>query len=108
MKKLSLTLIALLSINVAAAGIRDRMARLQIGMSSRKATHLLGRPDSVRQEGEFTIWGYSHRIIDRWSWDRADFYVVLKNDFVTEYGTGEIRQDTSHQSAAIVTVPFPH
>jgi len=31
-------------------------------------------------------------LISGWSWDRADYFAILKGDKVTEYGSGEVRE----------------
>jgi hypothetical protein len=52
----------------------------------------LGRPDGFRTQGEYTVLKYTNRLISGWSWDRADYFVILKDDKGTEYGSGEVRE----------------
>ncbi len=78
----------------AAAGCTtgEKVARLQPGMSQANVVRALGRPDGFRTEGNYTILKYTNRLISGWSWDTADYHVILKGDRVTEYGSGEVRQ----------------
>jgi len=70
----------------------EKVARIYPGMSQEDVVGTLGRPDGFRTKGDYTILKYTNRLISGWSWDRADYFVVLKNDKVTEYGSGEVRE----------------
>ena len=69
-----------------------KVTRLSPGMSQADVVGTLGRPDGFRTEGDYTILKYTNRLISSWSWDRADYFVILKDDQVTEYGSGEVRE----------------
>ena len=68
------------------------MTRLSPGMSQADVFGTLGRPDGFRTEGDYTILKYTNKLISGWSWDRADYFIILKDDQVTEYGSGEVRE----------------
>lgn len=80
----------LIAITGCATG--EKVARLSPGMSQTDVVGTLGRPDGFRTEGDYTIMKYTNRLISGWSWDRADYFVILKDDKVTEYGSGEVRE----------------
>lgn len=78
---------------VSGCAARDRMKRLSPGMSLAEVVRTLGRPDGFKtEEGGFTNLSWTNKLISGWSWDTADYYVILKDDQVTEYGAGEVRQ----------------
>ena len=52
----------------------------------------LGKSDGFKVRGEFTIYNYNHKLISEWAWDRADYHIIFKDNKVTEYGMGEVRQ----------------
>jgi len=70
----------------------ERITRLSPGMSQTDVVGTLGKPDGFRTEGDYTILKYTNKLISGWSWDRADYFVILKDDKVTEYGSGEVRE----------------
>ena len=82
---------AMLSI-IAGCVTGDRMKRLTPGMSQNEVVKTLGRPDGFKAEGSYTILKWTNKLISGWSWDTADYFVILKDDQVTEFGAGEVRQ----------------
>ncbi|MBW2741585.1 MAG: hypothetical protein JRE64_22700 [Deltaproteobacteria bacterium] len=82
--------IVLITITGCATG--EMVSRLSPGVSQADVIGTLGRPDGFRTEGDYTILKYTNRLISGWSWDRADYFVILKDDHVTEYGSGEVRE----------------
>ena len=82
--------ISLFSINGCATG--EKVSTLAPGVSQSDVISNIGRPDGFRTEGEYVILKYTNRLISGWSWDRADYYVILKKDKVVEYGSGEVRE----------------
>jgi hypothetical protein len=50
-----------------------------------------GFTEGFKVSGDFTVLTYKNRLISGWSYDRADFHVILKNDSVVETGSGEVR-----------------
>jgi hypothetical protein len=68
-----------------------KMSRLHPGMTKAEVVSVLGKPDGYKQIAGHEIYRYSNRLSSGWSWDRADYNVVFKNDRVVEYGAGEVR-----------------
>jgi len=62
-------------------------------MTKQQVVAALGRPDGVRTSGNYEALEYANRLISGWSWDRADYYVILKDGVVTSYGPGQVRQE---------------
>lgn len=67
-------------------------ADLEVGMSRSQVIDLLGKPDGVRNSDNSEVLQYTNRLISGWSYDRADYFVILRESAVVEYGTGEVRQ----------------
>ena len=47
--------------------------------------------DGYKQIAGHEVYRYSNRLSSGWSWDRADYNVVFKNEPVVEYGAGQVR-----------------
>ena len=72
----------------------DKFHRLQIGMVEDRATNIMGEPDWVENRGEYVVLRYEDRLLENYpSYARADFYVIVKNGFVVDLGTKEIRPE---------------
>jgi hypothetical protein len=72
----------------------DRVLRLKKGMSEYRATKIMGEPDWVEKRGEYVVLRYEDRRVEYYpSYAKADYYVVVKNGFVVDYGMGEIRSE---------------
>lgn len=69
----------------------ELMSSLRPGMTKEEVTRVLGNPDGFQSRGEYESLKYSHRLVTGWAWDRADYFVILKDNRVVEYGTGEVR-----------------
>lgn len=89
MKKLFPFVLLLLFLVGCATG--ELMSRVRPGMSKDDVTNILGNPDGYQNRGEYEAFKYLNRLISGWSWDRADYYVILKDSKVVEYGPGEVR-----------------
>lgn len=63
------------------------------GMSKDEVIATLGSPDGFKKAGESEALIYTNRLISGWSWDRTDYTVIINNGVVTEYGTGQVRQN---------------
>ncbi|VXC89801.1 conserved hypothetical protein [Burkholderia sp. 8Y] len=79
------------------------MGEVNEGMSKGEVISILGKPDGFQRSGEYEALRYTDRLISGWSWNRADYTVVLKNDHVSEYGPGQVRQE---RPGVLVLVPI--
>ena len=70
-----------------------KISKLQKGMLEDRATSIMGKPDRVEKRGEYAVLRYKDRlkIAVGSPPDRADYYVIVKNGLVVDYGMGEIR-----------------
>lgn len=70
----------------------ERMQSVREGMSKDEVISTLGNPDGFQRAGDYEALRYTNRLISGWSWDRADYNVILKAGRVVEYGPGQVRQ----------------
>ena len=89
MKKYATVLAILFILTSCATG--ELMSRLRPGMPKQEVIQTLGNPDGYQARGEYEALKYSHRLVTGWAWDRADYFVILKDGKTVEYGTGEVR-----------------
>lgn len=72
----------------------DRVLRLKKGMSEYRATKIMGKPDWVEKRGEYVVLRYEDRRVEYYpSYAKADYYVVVKNGLVVDFGIGKIRSE---------------
>ncbi len=87
-------LIPLIIIALIGCATGDRVLRLKKGMSEYRATKIMGKPDWVEKRGEYIVLRYEDRRVEYYpSYAKADYYVVVKNGIVVDYGMGEIRSE---------------
>ena len=84
----------------------ELMSRLRPGMPKEEVVQALGHPDGYQSRGEYEALKYSHRLVTGWSWDRADYFVILKDGKTVEYGTGEVRVKDVN-SNVLFLIPLP-
>jgi hypothetical protein len=70
--------------------VRDKVRE---GMTKEQVISAMGNPDGFQRAGEFEALVFTNRLISGWSWDRADYSVILKSDRVVAYGPGQVRQE---------------
>jgi hypothetical protein len=71
----------------------DKICKLRKGMSEDRATSIMGKPDRVQKRGEYVVFRYEDRPIGGYSSERVDYYVIVKNGLVVDFGIGEIRRE---------------
>lgn len=79
------------SLTACATG-ENISSNIQPGMSEAQVEQVLGKPDGFKASGDYTILKYTNRLISGWSWDRTDYSFVFKDDKLTEYGAGAVRE----------------
>ena len=80
------------------------MATIREGLSKAEVIDILGSPDGFQRTGEYEALRYTNRLLSGWSWDRADYTVILKGNRVLEYGPGPVRQRDPN---TLIFVPLP-
>ena len=80
----------------------ERMHSMREGMSKDEVIAVLGNPDGFQRSGDYEALRYANRLMSGWSWDRADYNVILRSGRVVEYGPGQIRQRDPNVSTLIL------
>ena len=80
----------------------ERFTQLRPGMTKTEVISLLGNPKGYTRSGNSETLQYPGGLISGFSWDTADFYVVLKDGKVESYGS------TNTQKANRSTVILVH
>ncbi len=80
----------------------EKIRNVGEGMTKNEVVSNLGQPDGYTRNGDYEALQYTNRLISGWSWDRADYTVILRDGKVVEYGPGEVRQRDSNTSTLIL------
>jgi hypothetical protein len=80
----------------------EQMPRVDIGMTRPQAIDIMGSPDGDLVAGNAEALTYSNRLMSGWSWDRADYHILLTNGRVSAYGPGTVRQNSGPNVLMIV------
>jgi hypothetical protein len=83
----------------------DLFREIQPGMQRTEVIKKLGNPDGAQLSGEYEALRYANRLMSGWSWDKADYTVILRNGSVVEYGPGQARQQSPNINT-LVLVPL--
>lgn len=102
-KKLTIMFMILLIILIACTTGEIVRKDINPGMSKDNLITMLGNPDGFRMVGDQELLTYTNRLISGWSYDRADYHFVIKNNKVIAYGTGEVRVK---QDNTILIIPI--
>ena len=97
-------IVCVLALSLALIGCvtGERMQSIREGMSKEEVIGILGNPDGFQRSGDYEALRYTNRLISGWSWDRADYNVILRNGRVLEYGPGQVRQRDPNTSTLIL------
>lgn len=104
MKTITLLLLAatLTSCATMPSGVRG----LREGMTRNDVKEEIGEPDGITRRDDMELLEYSNRMVP-WTNNRADYFVVLRDNKVVSYGTGEIRQNMNNTTLFIPPFPQP-
>jgi hypothetical protein len=84
----------------------EKVTSLREGMTPDEVIAVLGRPTGFQRAGDATAFQYTNRLISGWGWDRSDYYALFKNDRLSQWGSGEVRVETSHNSNTLTVIPL--
>ena len=90
MRRLAFALALVATLSACVTG--ERMRGIREGMSKDEVIATLGNPDGFQRSGDYEALRYTNRLISSWSWDRADYSFIFKNEKLVEYGPGEVRE----------------
>jgi len=71
----------------------QKMGDIHEGMSKSEVVSVLGNPDGYQRSGQYEALRYTDRLISGWSWNHTDYTVLLRDGRVSEYGSGQVRQE---------------
>ena len=91
MVKSVLVFVLLLTL-ISCATTGESMSKIELGMSKQEVVGVLGSPDGSQSTDGYEVMKYSPHLTSVWSWYRGNYFVILKNDEVVEYGAGEVRE----------------
>jgi hypothetical protein len=95
-------LIFCLALTACATG--EKFSQLHPGMTKAQVVNLLGNPKGYAQTGDNEVLQYPGGLISGWSYDTADFSVVLHNGLVQSYGASNVQKG---QHSTVVILPAP-
>jgi hypothetical protein len=79
------------------------MSSLNPGMTKAQVIATLGHPDGYQSEGDYEVLKYTNKLVSGFSWDKADYYAILRGGKLVEYGAGQVRQDETHKLVLVKT-----
>ena len=91
-----------LSVALLGCTTGERIQSIREGMSKEEVISILGNPDGFQRSGDYEALRYTDRLVSGWSWNRADYNVILRNARVVAYGPGEVRQQNPNTSTLIL------
>ena len=70
-----------------------KISKLKNGMRQDEAIKIMGKPDQVEERGEYVVLKYEDRLRLKGGYphDRVDYYVIVNNGIVVDFGITEIR-----------------
>lgn len=104
MRRMLVAAAIVLAVSGCATG--EQIGRLEPGMTRAQVNSIMGAPDGFQQRDGYEILKYSNRMMSGWSWDRSDYFVLLKAGKVVEYGNGQVREK-SPNTGVLVVAPLP-
>lgn len=81
----------------------SKMQKLRPDMTRQEVIKILGQPDGFKRCGDYESLKYANKLMSGWAWDRADYFAILLNGKLVEYGVGEIRVKENN---TIVLIPL--
>jgi hypothetical protein len=90
------------SLLLAGCATGEKMRRLDAGMDRQTVEKQMGRPDGFSEQDGYQVLTYKNRLMSGWSWDLADYQVLLRDGRVVQYGPGVVRQNQANTGLVIV------
>lgn len=101
-RKLFVACILLVLFGCASEPIKD----IHNGLSKSQVIDFMGDPDSSQRSGKYVAFQYANRPVNGSPTDRADYYVILLEGFVIDYGYGYVKQGDSTVTNKLMLVPL--
>ena len=96
-RQIGFAFLAFSTLLIASCVTGEKMTSLSPGMTKGQVIAALGHPDGYQSEGNYEVLRYTNKLVSGFSWDRADYYAILRDGKLVEYGAGQVRQDQSHK-----------
>jgi hypothetical protein len=103
-RRIGLALLMPLALLITSCAPGEKMSSLNPGMTKTQVIATLGRPNGYQSSGEYEILKYTNKLVSGFSWDKADYYAILRDGKLVEYGAGQVRQDESHKFVLVKTL----
>jgi len=94
-------LLVLIVLQSCATGDLMR-AEIKPGVTKEHVIKALGQPDGYEIIDNKEILTYTNRLISGWSWDTTDYQIVIENNKVISYKSGEVRVKQTNRSILIL------
>ncbi|MDU4687437.1 MAG: outer membrane protein assembly factor BamE [Serratia marcescens] len=96
-------IVVLLALSATACTTGEKISDLSPGMSREQVISTLGRPDGDAISGKYELLTYSNRLMSGWSYDKADYKVILENGKVLQYGAETVRPDNGAAASRAIS-----
>ena len=98
--------VALACILLAGCTTGDLVRSIRADQTRPEVERILGAPDGYQRDGNTEALTYAQRLMSGWSWDRADYHVILVDGRVSSYGPGTIRPSSGPAFGTLLIVPI--
>jgi hypothetical protein len=89
--------LVILALTTASCVTGEKMSCLRTGMTKDHVVADLGDPDGYQHDGDYEVLRYTNKLVSVFSRDRADYYAILRDGKLVQYGAGQVRQDQNHK-----------
>jgi hypothetical protein len=104
MKKLIIAMLLSLALLVGCF-TGEQIKRVDEGMSPADVKRIVGKPDGLERTENELVLKYTNKIISGWGMDKADYFFIFKEDKLTQWGAGTVRQN-QRSDGVIFFVPI--
>ena len=89
-KNIRFALLISSAIAISGCATGDNFQDIARGMSRPQVIEIMGSPDGVDVRGNQEMLSYYNRLMSGWAWNRADYKILMTDDYVTAYAVENI------------------